>query len=60
MSGFCTLACAIGFRAWVRAGRQAAGEFSSLLDREITQRPAAPGRAIDLGAADLGVVPGRT
>jgi SAM-dependent methyltransferase len=49
MSGFYTLAYAIGFRPWERAGRQAAEEFSSLLDRELTQRPAAHGRAVDLG-----------
>ena len=49
MSGFYTLAYAIGFRPWEQAGRQAAAEFSRLLDREASQRPAPPGRAVDLG-----------
>jgi SAM-dependent methyltransferase len=49
MSRFYTLAYAIGFRPWEQAGRQAAEEFSSLLDREASQRPAPPGRAVDLG-----------
>ncbi len=49
MSGFYTLAYAIGFPPWEQAGRQAAEEFSSLLDRETSQRPGPPGRAVDLG-----------
>ena len=49
MSGFYALAYAIGFRPWEQAGRQAAEEFSGLLDREISQRPAPPGQAADLG-----------
>jgi len=49
MSGFYTLAYAIGFRPWEQAGRRGAEEFSRLLDRELTQRPAPPGRAVDLG-----------
>jgi ubiquinone/menaquinone biosynthesis C-methylase UbiE len=49
MSGFYTLAYAIGLRPWERAGRQAAAEFSGALDRETGQRPAPPGRAADVG-----------
>jgi SAM-dependent methyltransferase len=49
MNGFYTLAYAIGFRPWEKAGRQAAEEFSALLDRETAHRPAPPGRAVDLG-----------
>jgi SAM-dependent methyltransferase len=49
MSGFYALAYAIGYRPWEQAGRQAAAEFSALLDHELSQRPAPPGRAVDLG-----------
>ena len=49
MSGFYTLAYATGLRPWEQAGRQAAQEFGALLDRETSQRPAPPGRAVDLG-----------
>jgi hypothetical protein len=40
MSGFCTLAYTTGFRPWEQAGRPAEEEFSGLLDRELSQRPA--------------------
>jgi SAM-dependent methyltransferase len=49
MSGFYALAYATGLRPWERAGRQAAAEFSGLIDHETSQRPAPPGRAVDLG-----------
>ena len=49
MSRFYALAYATGFRHWEKAGRQAAEQFSGLLDRETNQRPAPPGRAVDLG-----------
>jgi SAM-dependent methyltransferase len=49
VSRFYSLAYAIGFRPWEQAGRQAAAEFSRLLDCEASQRPAPPGRAVDLG-----------
>jgi SAM-dependent methyltransferase len=49
MSGFYTVAYAVGFRPWERAGREAAEQFGGLLDREAMERPAPPGRAVDLG-----------
>jgi SAM-dependent methyltransferase len=49
MSGFYTVAYAVGFRPWERAGEQAAGHFAALLDREQQDRPVPPGRAVDLG-----------
>jgi methylase of polypeptide subunit release factors len=49
MSGFYTVAYAVGFRPWERAGQRAAGHFAALLDREQQDRPAPPGRAVDLG-----------
>lgn len=49
MSSFYRFAYAIGFRPWERAGREAAGQFSGLLDREAKDRPVPPGRAADLG-----------
>jgi 2-polyprenyl-3-methyl-5-hydroxy-6-metoxy-1,4-benzoquinol methylase len=49
MSGFYTVAYAIGFRPWERAGREAAEQFGRLLDREAMERPTPPGRAVDLG-----------
>jgi SAM-dependent methyltransferase len=49
MSGFYTVAYAVGFRPWERAGREAAEQFVGLLDREAMERPAPPGRAVDLG-----------
>jgi SAM-dependent methyltransferase len=49
MSGFYTVAYAVGFRPWERAGREAAEQFGELLDREAMERPTPPGRAVDLG-----------
>ncbi|MGE5292094.1 MAG: class I SAM-dependent methyltransferase [Micromonosporaceae bacterium] len=49
MSGFYTVAYAVGFRPWERAGREAAEQFGGLLDREAMERSAPPGRAVDLG-----------
>ena len=49
MSGFYTVAYAVGFRPWERAGREAAEQFGGLLDREAMERPTPPGRAVDLG-----------
>ncbi len=49
MSGFYTVAYAVGFRPWERAGREAARQFGELLDREAKDRPVPPGRAVDLG-----------
>lgn len=49
MSGFYTMAYAVGFRPWERAGQEAAEDFAELLDREAKDRPVPPGRAVDLG-----------
>jgi hypothetical protein len=42
MSGFYTVAYAVGFRPWERAGREAAEQFGELLDREAMERPTPP------------------
>lgn len=49
MSGFYTVAYAVGFRPWEQAGQEAAEHFGQLLDREAAERPSPPGRALDLG-----------
>jgi SAM-dependent methyltransferase len=49
MSVFYAVAYAVGFRPWERAGREAHEQFGGLLDREAMERPAPPGRAVDLG-----------
>ena len=39
----------LGVRPWERAGEGAQASFDALLEREESQRPTPPGRALDLG-----------
>ena len=48
MPGY-ALAYRLGFTPWERYGRAAAASIATLLDREESERPRPPGRALDLG-----------